>query len=44
MLGCSRGNVKSTAHRALKSLRAALGAHDDQTRPEAGPASDGKEG
>lgn len=39
-LGCSRGNVKSTAHRALKSLRAALGAPDDQTRPE----SDGKEG
>ncbi len=24
-LGCSRGNVKSTAHRALKSLRVALG-------------------
>lgn len=24
-LGCSRGNVKSTAHRALKALRAALG-------------------
>ena len=23
-LGCSRGNVKSTAHHALKSLRAAL--------------------
>lgn len=39
-LGCSRGNVKSTAHRALKSLRAALGAPDDQTRAE----SDGKEG
>ncbi|GAB3749329.1 SigE family RNA polymerase sigma factor [Microlunatus parietis] len=27
-LGCSRGNVKSTAHRALKALRAALGAAD----------------
>ncbi len=25
VLGCSRGNVKSTAHRALKALRAALG-------------------
>ncbi len=24
-LGCSRGNVKSTAHRALTALRAALG-------------------
>jgi RNA polymerase sigma factor (sigma-70 family) len=24
VLGCSRGNVKSTAHHALKSLRAAL--------------------
>jgi RNA polymerase sigma factor (sigma-70 family) len=24
-LGCSRGNVKSTAHRALDALRAALG-------------------
>ena len=24
-LGCSTGNVKSTAHRALKSLRAAIG-------------------
>ena len=23
-LGCSRGNVKSTAHRALKALRAAI--------------------
>ena len=23
-LGCSRGNVKSTAHHALKALRAAL--------------------
>jgi RNA polymerase sigma-70 factor (sigma-E family) len=39
-LGCSRGNVKSTAHRALKSLRVALGVPHDQTRPE----SDGKEG
>lgn len=27
VLGCSRGNVKSTAHNALKSLRAALAAH-----------------
>ena len=26
-LGCSRGSVKSTAHHALKSLRAALTAH-----------------
>ena len=26
VLGCSRGNVKSTAHHALKSLRAALAA------------------
>ena len=33
-LGCSRGNVKSTAHRGLKSLRAALDAPDDQTRPK----------
>ncbi|WP_223164238.1 sigma-70 family RNA polymerase sigma factor [Nocardioides mesophilus] len=24
-LGCSRGNVKSTAHHALKALRAAIG-------------------
>jgi RNA polymerase sigma-70 factor (sigma-E family) len=32
-LGCSRGNVKSTAHRALKNLRAAIGSPDlhDQT-------------
>ena len=27
-LGCSRGTVKSTAHRALKSLKAALDEHD----------------
>lgn len=27
VLGCSRGNVKSTAHHALKSLRAVLGEH-----------------
>jgi RNA polymerase sigma-70 factor (sigma-E family) len=27
-LGCSRGNVKSTAHHALKNLRAALGEED----------------
>ncbi len=38
-LGCSRGTVKSTAHRALKSLKAALGATDDQTKR----ATDGKE-
>ena len=38
-LGCSRGTVKSTAHRALKSLRAALEGSDDQTRAE----PDGKE-
>jgi RNA polymerase sigma factor (sigma-70 family) len=25
VLGCSRGNVKSTAHRALQNLRTALG-------------------
>ncbi len=31
-LGCSRGNVKSTAHRALASLRAALGTHDTDGR------------
>ena len=31
-LGCSTGNVKSTAHRALKALRAAIGseAHDGE--------------
>ena len=29
VLGCSRGNVKSTAHRALRSLRAALGQEED---------------
>jgi RNA polymerase sigma-70 factor (sigma-E family) len=31
-LGCSTGNVKSTAHRALQSLRAAIGsgAHDGE--------------
>ncbi len=36
-LGCSRGNVKSTAHRALKSLRVALGPahlHDHTDREE----------
>ena len=27
-LGCSTGNVKSTAHHALKALRAGLGSHD----------------
>jgi RNA polymerase sigma-70 factor (sigma-E family) len=35
-LGCSRGTVKSTAHRALKSLKAAL---DEQDTPR----PDGKE-
>ena len=28
-LGCSRGNVKSTAHRALQNLRTALAGRDD---------------
>lgn len=28
-LGCSRGNVKSTAHHALKNLRTALGKEED---------------
>ncbi len=37
-LGCSRGNVKSTAHRALKSLRAAIGSRDLHDQ------HDGKEG
>ncbi|WP_026876870.1 SigE family RNA polymerase sigma factor [Jiangella gansuensis] len=32
VLGCSRGNVKSTAHRALKALRAALGKEHDGGR------------
>ncbi len=31
-LGCSRGNVKSTAHRALKALRAALGSDPTDER------------
>jgi RNA polymerase sigma-70 factor (sigma-E family) len=31
-LGCSRGNVKSTAHHALKALRAALGSDDTDGR------------
>ena len=31
-LGCSRGNVKSTAHHALKALRAALGSHGTDGR------------
>ena len=39
-LGCTRGTVKSTAHRALKSLKAALGAPDGGTTP----GSDGEEG
>lgn len=30
VLGCSTGNVKSTAHRALRALRAAVGAEADQ--------------
>jgi RNA polymerase sigma factor (sigma-70 family) len=32
VLGCSPGNVKSTAHRALNALRAAIGpaAHDGE--------------
>ncbi|WP_152360315.1 SigE family RNA polymerase sigma factor [Microlunatus speluncae] len=33
-LGCSRGNVKSTAHRALKALRAALGSAGTGQRGE----------
>lgn len=36
VLGCSRGNVKSTAHHALKSLRAVLAVHGTD-------ASDGRE-
>lgn len=36
VLGCSRGNVKSTAHHALRSLRAALAAHGTD-------AADGRE-
>jgi RNA polymerase sigma-70 factor (sigma-E family) len=35
-LGCSRGNVKSTAHHALKALRAALG-------PDGKDGTDGEE-
>lgn len=34
VLGCSRGNVKSTAHRALKVLRAAIGSQDDDRRED----------
>ena len=33
-LGCSRGNVKSTAHRALKALRAAIGSDDTDGRED----------
>ena len=44
MLGCSRGTVKSTAHRALKSLRDALGVPGDQTRAQVRPGSDREEG
>ena len=31
-LGCSRGNVKSTAHHALKALRAAIGSDGTEWR------------
>ncbi len=31
-LGCSRGNVKSTSHRALKALRAAIGSETTDGR------------
>jgi RNA polymerase sigma-70 factor (sigma-E family) len=41
-LGCSRGTVKSTAHRALKSLRAALD-DQDSTDEHDRTASDRKE-
>jgi RNA polymerase sigma-70 factor (sigma-E family) len=34
VLGCSRGNVKSTAHRALKALRAAIGSEDIDGRED----------
>lgn len=44
ILGCSRGTVKSTAHRALKSLRAALDAPGDQTGARVRPGSDREEG
>ncbi len=44
ILGCSRGTVKSTAHRSLKSLRAALDASSDQTRAQIRPGSDREEG
>ncbi len=33
-LGCSRGNVKSTAHHALKALRAALGSEATEGRDD----------
>lgn len=33
-LGCSRGTVKSTAHHALKALRAALGSDDTEGRED----------
>jgi RNA polymerase sigma factor (sigma-70 family) len=36
VLGCSRGTVKSTAHRALKSLRAHLGTPDQTDQPTHG--------
>jgi RNA polymerase sigma-70 factor (sigma-E family) len=36
VLGCSRGNVKSTAHHALRSLRATLATHSTE-------APDGRE-
>ena len=33
-LGCSRGNVKSTAHHALEALRAALGSDGTDGRED----------
>jgi len=33
-LGCSRGNVKSTAHRALQALRAAIGSENTPGRED----------
>ncbi len=36
VLGCSRGTVKSTAHRALKNLRAAMGTPDQSIEGEEG--------
>jgi len=44
-LGCSRGNVKSTAHRALKTLRAVLDGQDlpDATDTDTDTATDRRE-